>query len=711
MKGHLSKSKQLQIEFIRWVVICVAVNIIALRITAFFNLPIYLDTIGTISMAFVWGQLPAIVVAVLTYLIYGFFIPDSMCYAMIGVFVAIRATVYIGKENITIKKLLCFILDSAFMSGVLGALFQWLLLEKPQLNYINDTARLMGGSSEKNFVIAMIILVITLNVIDKSISVLAAYGLYRLVPQDLRMIMWNSRWKQTPLSNKERKEIVQNSKKGNTSIMVKVVVVLMLVTIFTSVILGVVSSRVNFDEAKERGRNMSADVAKLVATSIEQRYLEAFAQKNVKVNEYRDVKYLQYNEMLMSLKESIPLIERLYVFDIKDDSIYMIFDTDEDFQKSGILGEKTDDANFLMDSMNVLYDGPESGSRESIGKYGYLITSYEQIHATEDKAFYVGAEVSLKDYNMFLKKYVIKITLTFSGFCALILSCGFMMAAHNLVYPIGALEMRIDEFMESIEDQDELDESVRKLERLDIRTNDELERLYNSICKMANTTAEQMRNVLTLAQSNEKMQAGLVATMADIVESQNIDSKAHIQKTTAYVRIILEGLKRKGYYPEKLTLKYMKDVEMSTPLYDIGKIKIPESILNKPDALTDEEFEIMKTHTIEGKKILDNTISSMKGENYLKEARNMAAYHHEHWDGTGYPEGLHGEVIPLSARIMAIADVFDAVTSLRVYKSASNYQDALDVILDGSGTRFDPKCVEAFADSFSEVKNILRKYS
>ena len=253
MKGHLSKSKQLQIEFIRWVVICVTVNIIALRITAFFNLPIYLDTIGTISMAFVWGQLPAILVAVLTYLIYGFFIPDSMCYAMIGVFVAIRATVYIGKENITIKKLLCFILDSAFISGVLGALFQWLLLEKPQLNYINDTARLMGGSSEKNFVIAMIILVITLNVIDKSISVLAAYGLYRLVPQDLRMIMWNSRWKQTPLSNKERKEIVQNSKKGNTSIMVKVVVVLMLVTIFTSVILGVVSSRVNFDEAKERG--------------------------------------------------------------------------------------------------------------------------------------------------------------------------------------------------------------------------------------------------------------------------------------------------------------------------------------------------------------------------------------------------------------------------------------------------------------------------
>ena len=199
-------------------------------------------------------------------------------------------------------------------------------------------------------------------------------------------------------------------------------------------------------------------------------------------------------------------------------------------------------------------------------------------------------------------------------------------------------------------------------------------------------------------------------TMADIFENQEIDSRAHIQKTAEYVRIILEGLRKKGYYTEKLTDKFINDVEISAPLYDIGKVKIPSSILNKPGELTDEEEKIMETHTTEGKKILENAISTVEGENYLKEARNMAAYHHENWDGTGYPLGLHGEVIPLSARIMAIADIFDELTSARVYRNAETAAEALEELKKGAGTRFDPKCVEVFEDSFAEVKSVLRKY-
>ena len=143
----------------------------------------------------------------------------------------------------------------------------------------------------------------------------------------------------------------------------------------------------------------------------------------------------------------------------------------------------------------------------------------------------------------------------------------------------------------------------------------------------------------------------------------------------------------------------------------MGKINIPDVILNKPGRLTDEEFEIMKTHTLAGKKIMENAISTVKGDNYLKEARNMAAYHHERWDGKGYPEGLHGEVIPLAARIMAVADVFDALTSPRVYKPAFPLEKALAIIEEGKGTQFDPKCVEAFMDSLSEVKVVLKKYN
>ena len=118
----------------------------------------------------------------------------------------------------------------------------------------------------------------------------------------------------------------------------------------------------------------------------------------------------------------------------------------------------------------------------------------------------------------------------------------------------------------------------------------------------------------------------------------------------------------------------------------------------------------MKTHTIYGKEIMEKAISTVEGENYLKEARNMAAYHHERWDGKGYPEGLHGEVIPLSARIMAVADVFDALTSPRVYKPAFPLEKALQIMEEGSGTQFDPKCINAFFDALPEVKIVLRKY-
>ncbi|MBP5184919.1 MAG: HD domain-containing protein, partial [Lachnospiraceae bacterium] len=149
---------------------------------------------------------------------------------------------------------------------------------------------------------------------------------------------------------------------------------------------------------------------------------------------------------------------------------------------------------------------------------------------------------------------------------------------------------------------------------------------------------------------------------------------------------------------------------MSAPLHDVGKINIPDTVLNKPGKLTDEEFEIMKTHTTAGKKIMERAISTLSGENYLKEARNMAAYHHERWDGKGYPEGLAGEVIPLSARIMAVADVFDALVSPRVYKPAFPVEKALQIIREGSGTQFDPKCVEVFMDALPEVMVVLKRY-
>jgi response regulator RpfG family c-di-GMP phosphodiesterase len=322
----------------------------------------------------------------------------------------------------------------------------------------------------------------------------------------------------------------------------------------------------------------------------------------------------------------------------------------------------------------------------------------------------VGADASLDFMQSYMRDFSFRVLLVFSGFFVLILSYGLWISMRYLVYPIKSLAATVTGFDQENADQEILDRNVKQICSLDIRTGDEVEQLYQALCRMTEGTAEQMRRVRHYAQISSEMQNGLIITMADMVENRDSDTGAHVQKTSAYVRIILNGLKRKGYYLNKLTPHYMSDVETSAPLHDVGKISIPDAILNKPGKLNDEEFAIMKTHTTEGMRIIDKTIDRVNGGEYLKEARNMAAYHHERWDGKGYPEGLAGEVIPLSARVMAVADVFDALASPRIYKPAFPLEKALDIISEGAGTQFDPKCVEVFMDSLDEVKAILKKY-
>lgn len=166
------------------------------------------------------------------------------------------------------------------------------------------------------------------------------------------------------------------------------------------------------------------------------------------------------------------------------------------------------------------------------------------------------------------------------------------------------------------------------------------------------------------------MQSGMITFMAEVVENRDDNTGGHIRRTAKYVESIAKELKRQDIYRDILTDRYMEDMVVAAPLHDIGKIHIPDAVLNKPGKLTEEEFEIMKTHTTAGEELLTHAKEELGESGYLNTAVEMAAYHHEWWNGEGYPYGISGEEIPLCARIMAVADVFDALTSKRCYKKA-----------------------------------------
>jgi len=194
----------------------------------------------------------------------------------------------------------------------------------------------------------------------------------------------------------------------------------------------------------------------------------------------------------------------------------------------------------------------------------------------------------------------------------------------------------------------------------------------------------------------ESLQRQVIGSIASIVEARSVETGEHIIRTKEYVNITARSLKDMGFHTDILKETYIEMLSDCAPLHDIGKISVPDYILMKPGKLTAEEYESMKVHTKTGAKIIETTMKGVESEEYVALAEEVALYHHERWDGSGYPVGLKGEEIPLSARIMAIADTYDALVSERCYKPPYTKQQAIDIIRSESGTHFDPVVVLAF---------------
>ncbi len=199
-------------------------------------------------------------------------------------------------------------------------------------------------------------------------------------------------------------------------------------------------------------------------------------------------------------------------------------------------------------------------------------------------------------------------------------------------------------------------------------------------------------------------------SMAAVAETRDPETGAHIKRTQHYVKSIAERLRETDSYLDILTQEFMDLLFVSAPLHDIGKVGVPDYILLKQDKLTEGEYELMKKHAEYGKKIIYSTAKKIEGDNFLIIAGEIASTHHEKWDGTGYPLGLAGQNIPLSGRIMAVADVYDALISRRCYKAPFPHEEAIRIMRQSRGKIFDPVVIDAFFSIEEKIRAIALQY-
>lgn len=233
------------------------------------------------------------------------------------------------------------------------------------------------------------------------------------------------------------------------------------------------------------------------------------------------------------------------------------------------------------------------------------------------------------------------------------------------------------------------------------------EELKNYQATLEDRVAEQTAKIKEQTLERIRMQESVIEGMAAIIESRDNSTGEHVRNTKRYVSMIADYMLKNGIYPEEVDEKFTEYIRNAAPLHDVGKILISDVILNKPGKFTPEEYEIMKTHALLGEEIVEKILDNNAEPELLEMARAVVCCHHEKWDGSGYPSGLRGEEIPLAARIMAVADVFDALVNRRVYKDAIPEEESYAILRKDAGKHFDPVIVDVFFQIRDDVHRYL----
>ena len=673
-------------------------NIVPARLAIAFDIPLYLDCTGTIITAMLGGNLPAVIVGFGSNAINGISEPETMYYGVISIMIAVASTFFYHQRFFTnIPRLFVVILTFAVIGGGVGSLFTYFLyglnfgqgITAPFAVAFHET---LGYSKFVSQLLADIII----DMLDKGTVVVLAMFIFRFISRRLK-----NHLNKVFLRDSSNRDANKNVKH---SLLRKVIVMV----IVAEVLLGALACTIGFflyrNNSIKRFVDIATGVTKAATRVIDGDRVDEYIAMGDTAEEYKFVESIMYG-----IRESFPQTKYLYVYKIERDGCHVVFDLDFEGQEGGAPGDIVAFDPTFEPYLPTLWAGGEIEPIISNDQYGWLLTIYMPLKNSAGKTVaYVAADIDMTEISADEAMFFIKMLSLFFGLSIIIMSIVIELVNRGIVIPVNRMAHAAMKFsgttmIASMDTENVNLEQIKiasgRIEQLGIRSFDEIGNLYDSLSSMATDTYNFIAQVQRQSERIRKMQEVIIMEFAEVVEARDKSTGNHIKKTAAYVEALAEQLKKEGKFADVLTDEFVHKLKRAAPLHDIGKIAVSDLILNKPGKLTDEEFSIMKSHTTEGWKILTKMVEDAGDTidaEYLNESIDMAHYHHEKWDGSGYPTGIKGEEIPLSARIMAVADVFDALVAERVYKKPFTYEKAMAIITEGAGKHFDPQIVETF---------------
>lgn len=701
MEENNQKAKKYMLYQLIFFAGTVLINFVLPRLAGHFGLPLYLDNVGTLLAAILGGYLPGILVGYLNNIINMQGNPGNAYYVVLSTMIAASGT-YLAQKGYfnRFAKALLTIPVFAFIGGALGSILTYLLYGYGMGEGISAPfARALLEKGTLSVFWAQMTSDIAIDLVDKAITVVLVFMILKLIPDKYKPCLWVTGWRQTPLSSEAMKAVRKNVTRS-FSLRGKIIAIISAIMVTVAVVTTIISYILYGNFAMKQYTYSCTSAAKLSADLIDPDKVDEYLTAGESMPEYKRIE-----KELEDIRLGNPDIEFIYIYKFDGDKVHVLFDLDTPEVKGQDPGSVIPMEDYLIPYKEDLLAGKEIEPILDDTMYGQLLTVFEPIYDSAGKCVcYAAADIKVEDIRLSSLNYMTKVFSLFMGFYIFILSLCIWLVDYHLIFPIAAMTVSARKFAYDSEEAREI--SVDRLQHLDISTGDEIENLYESLSKTIAETVGYLEDVEAKSEEINRMQNGLIYVLADMVESRDKNTGDHVRKTAAYVRLITTKMKEKGVYADRLTDEFIEDVANSAPLHDVGKIMVSDTILNKPGKLTDEEFAMMKNHTTAGSRVIESAMSLVSDSGYLAEAKNLATYHHERWDGKGYPSGKAGEEIPLSARIMAVADVFDALVSKRSYKEPFSFEKAMDIIREGAGTQFDPEIARIFAEASDEVRAI-----